>query len=76
MDWDNSQLAASAFAKGHGGMSLGQQWALAAMLREVGSASRGGRPKKTLEQILEEDRKRAEKLAKSGFRWDVTTIIK
>lgn len=76
MDWDNSQLAASTFAKGHGGMSLGQQWGLAAMLRDDGSAPRGGRPKKTLEQILEEDRKRAEKLAKSGFRWDVTTIIK
>lgn len=76
MDWDNSQLAASAFAKGHGGMSLGQQWGLAAMLREDGSASRGVRSKKTLEQILEEDRKRAEKLAKRGFKWDVTTMLK
>ena len=76
MDWDNSQLAASAFAKGHGGMSLGQQWGLAAMLREDGSASRGGRSKKTLEQIHEEDRKRAEKLAKRGFKWDVTTMLK
>lgn len=68
MNWNDSQMAASAFAKGHGGMSLGQQWGLAAMLREDGSASRGGRSKKTLEQILEEDRKRAEKLAKRGFK--------
>ncbi len=76
MDWDNSQLAASAFAKGHGGMSLGQQWGLAAMLRDDGSAPRGGRSKKTLEQILEEDRKRAEELAALGFHWDVTTMLK
>lgn len=34
MNWDESQMAASAFAKGHGGMSLGDQWSLAAMLRE------------------------------------------
>lgn len=34
MNWFESQMAASSFAKGHGGMSLGQQWALAALLRE------------------------------------------
>lgn len=33
MKWDESQMASQAFAKGQGGMSLGQQWALAAMLR-------------------------------------------
>lgn len=33
MNWDDSQLASSAFAKGCGGMSLGQQWGLAALLR-------------------------------------------
>ena len=45
MDWDNSQLAASAFAKGHGGMSLGQQWALAAMLRDDKSSKQKKQPK-------------------------------
>ena len=33
MNWDESQMASQAFAQGQGGMSLGQQWALAAMLR-------------------------------------------
>lgn len=33
MKWDESQMASQAFVKGQGGMSLGQQWALAAMLR-------------------------------------------
>lgn len=33
MKWDESQMASQAFAKGQGGMSLGQQWAFAAMLR-------------------------------------------
>ena len=45
MDWDNSQLAASAFAKGHGGMSLGQQWALAALLRDDESSKQKKQPK-------------------------------
>lgn len=76
MDWDKSQMAASAFAKGHGGMSLGQQWGLAAMLREDGSASSGGHSHKTLEQILEEDRERAKMLAATGPVWDVTTMLK
>ena len=76
MDWDNSQLAASAFAKGHGGLSLGQQWGLAALLRDDGSASSGGRSPKTLEQILEEDRERAKMLAATGPVWDVTTMLK
>lgn len=76
MDWDNSQMAASAFAKGHGGMSLGQQWGLAALLRGDGSASGGGHSPKTLEQILEEDRKRAEKLAKRGFHFDIESMLK
>lgn len=76
MDWDNSQLAASAFAKGHGGMSLGQQWGFAAMLRDDGSAPRGGRSKKTLEQILEEDHERAKRFATKGPVWDVTTMLK
>lgn len=76
MDWDKSQMAASAFAKGHGGMSLGQQWGLAAMLREDGSASSGGHSPKTLEQILEEDRKRAKKLAALGFHFDIESMLK
>ena len=33
MNWDDSQLASSAFAKGHGGLSLGQRWGLASILR-------------------------------------------
>lgn len=76
MDWDNSQMAASAFAKGHGGMSLGQQWGLAAMLREDSSAPSGGHSPKTLEQILEEDRKRAKKLAALGFHFDIESMLK
>lgn len=76
MDWDNSQMAASAFAKGHGGMSLGQQWGLAALLRDDGSASSGGHSPKTLEQILEEDRKRAKELAARGFHFDIETMLK
>lgn len=76
MDWDNSQMAASAFAKGHGGLSLGQQWGLAAMLREDGSASSGGHSPKTLEQILEEDRKRAKNLAALGFHFDIESMLK
>ncbi len=35
MNWDNSQMASSAIAQGMGGMSLGEQWALAAMLRDA-----------------------------------------
>lgn len=69
-------MAASAFAKGHGGLSLGQQWGLAALLRDDGSASSGGRSPKTLEQILEEDRERAKMLAATGPVWDVTTMLK
>lgn len=76
MNWNDSQMAASAFAKGHGGMSLGQQWALAAMLRDDGSASSGGHSPKTLEQILEEDRKRAKKLAALGFHFDIESMLK
>ena len=45
MDWDNSQMAASAFAKGHGGLSLGQQWGLAAMLRDDESSKQKKQPK-------------------------------
>lgn len=41
MNWDESQMAASAFAKGHGGMSLGDQWSLAAMLREGTNSANG-----------------------------------
>lgn len=33
MNWDDSQLVSSAFAKGHGGLSLGQRWGLASILR-------------------------------------------
>lgn len=76
MDWDNSQMAASAFAKGHGGMSLGQQWGLAAMLRDDDSSSHGGHSPKTLEQILEEDRKRAKELAALGFHFDIESMLK
>lgn len=45
MNWNDSQMAASAFAKGHGGMSLGQQWALAAMLRDDKSSKQKKQPK-------------------------------
>lgn len=41
MNWDESQMAASAFAKGHGGLSLGDQWSLAAMLREGTNSANG-----------------------------------
>lgn len=41
MNWFESQMFASAFAKGHGGMSLGQQWGLAAMLRDEKSSQNG-----------------------------------
>lgn len=69
-------MAASAFAKGHGGMSLGQQWGLAAMLRDDSSAPSGGHSPKTLEQILEEDRERAKKLAALGFHFDIESMLK
>ena len=42
MNWNDSQMAASAFAKGHGGMSLGQQWGLAGNLQ-----SRKNSPRKS-----------------------------
>lgn len=45
MNWNDSQMAASAFAKGHGGMPLGQQWGLAAMLREDESSKQKKQPK-------------------------------
>ena len=41
MNWDESQMAASAFAKGHGGLSLGDQWSLADMLREGTNSANG-----------------------------------
>lgn len=69
-------MASQAFARGQGGMSLGQQWGLAAMLRDDDSSSHGGHSHKTLEQILEEDRERAKKLAAKGPVWDVTTMLK
>lgn len=34
MNWNDSQMVSSAIAQGQGGMSLGEQWALAAMLRD------------------------------------------
>ena len=34
MNWEDSQMISSAVAQGQGGMSPGEQWALAAMLRE------------------------------------------
>jgi hypothetical protein len=49
MNWDESQMAAQAFAQGQGGMSLGQQWALAAMLRtdKSSKAKKKSSPKPT-----------------------------
>lgn len=34
MNWADSQMISSAIAQGQGGMPLGEQWALAAMLRD------------------------------------------
>lgn len=36
MNWADSQMISSAIAQGQGDMSLGEQWALAAMLRDDG----------------------------------------
>lgn len=52
MNWDDSQLASSAFAKGYGGMSLGQQWGLAALLRG-GDSSAARSDAKNVEKIKE-----------------------
>ncbi len=51
MNWDKSQMAASAFAKGHGGMSLGQQWAFSALLREDGGRKSVRQSKETAEAV-------------------------
>ncbi len=52
MNWDDSQLASSAFAKGCGGMSLGQQWGLAALLRG-GDSGAARSDTKNVEKIKE-----------------------
>ena len=51
MNWDNSQMISSAIAQGQGGMSLGEQWALAAMLR----GDDAPRPKEQRAASSEED---------------------
>lgn len=35
MNWSDSQMASSAMSQGMGGMSLGEQWALAAFMRDA-----------------------------------------
>lgn len=35
MNWADSQMASAAFAQGQGGMSPGEQWALAALMRDA-----------------------------------------
>ena len=39
MNWEDSQFAAQAFAKSRGDVSLGEQWALASIMRENGSCA-------------------------------------
>ena len=39
MNWEDSHLAAQAFSKSRGDMSLGDQWALASIMREGDSGA-------------------------------------
>lgn len=76
MNWDKSQMASSAFARGSGGMSLGEQWSLAAFLRDTGNSAKSSKRTKTVQEIIEEDRKRAEDLKTLGFdNWDLSTLL-
>ena len=70
MNWDDSQLASSAFAKGHGGLSLGQRWGLASILR-------GGSKQSTHSSA------KSAKKSDVGFKsphsnnyWDIETMLK
>lgn len=52
MNWNDSQMASQAFARGQGGMSLGQQWALAAMMRTEKSSKSRKQPKEKPEKAV------------------------
>lgn len=62
MNWNDSQMASQAFGQGHGGMSLGQQWALAALLR--GDDSRASIPNAKNAEKIREIEERSETLAR------------
>ena len=70
MNWDDSQLASSAFAKGHGGLSLGQRWGLASVLRSGGKQSAHSSAKTVKKPDV------GFKSPHSSNYWDIETMLK
>ena len=70
MNWDDSQLASSAFAKGRGGLSLGQRWGLASVLRSSGKQSAHNSAKSVKKSDV------GFKSPHSNNYWDIETMLK
>ena len=70
MNWDDYQLAYSAFAKCHGGLSLGQRWGLASVLRSGGKQSTHNSAKSVKKSDV------GFKSPHSNNYWDIETMLK